>query len=496
MVLFSKTAFAALLLQACIVGPLAAVNGDVYSTEPLSLQDENSIDAKIQRALIEQRKQFSAQQKENTDQQREFQLALQNTVEAQQDNIQAMQRELDALKAGGSGRACSTADRRLNGSKGGKKGSHAGDTAICWNNDGAGIESFVDIEESSGEFLSSPGPLFLFTVLPEIIGEIESGSYEDAAGILVDYFLNAGTVGDRYEEYIDVGITNLGVFELKKGEAIMIEATVTSCIYPIGFKDECNVFGPLLDAIDKGINEVLEGTGPVDTSYDGGLLPNAETTDAELFAGIYLMPVLKRTCPPSSSSGEDCTAGETFTAQPSPFVALQAEFELHGDDDVLSGEDANEATPCDPNNLACDLSDRKKNRKLVEEALKSEDRKLRRFKLFDGTPSKSGSTQTSTAKFYFPSADLGKGHYELEMYVVAAAYVDIEHCQGIFGISGSAKGMAGAQLGPHLYEVRKVNAAETECGYTAGNSDDFGFDTTDVDEEYRKPFLTWVGDGR
>jgi hypothetical protein len=356
-------------------------------------------------------------------------------------------------------------------------------------NDGAGIKSFVDIEESAGELIDNPGK-FLSKVLPKVIEKLENGKPRKAAKRLAKYFLdednnsNHGSVGDEYEEFLDVGVTKLGTFDLKKGEAIMIEATVTSGIYPIGFKDECNVFGPLLNAIDKGLSEVLK------VGNEGGLIPDAETTDAELFAGLYLMPVLTRTC---KASEKDCTAGETFTAQPSPFVPLHTEFELHGDDYVLSGDEANTASPCDPNNLLCEANNlkKKRNQLLVGEALQSEDKQMRQFKLFDGTPSKSGSTQTNTAKFYFPSTDLGKGHYDLDMYVVAAAHVDIEHCQGIFGVSGSAKGMAGAKLGPHLFEVRKVKAAESECGFEDSDIANLPEFDSDIDG-YKVPFLTWI----
>jgi hypothetical protein len=108
------------------------------------------------------------------------------------------------------------------------------------------------------------------------------------------------------------------------------------------------------------------------------------------------------------------------------------------------------------------------------------DRMKKRWKMEDFAL----EAETTTNKFYFPSHQLGKGHYELKMYVVAVAWADIEDCQPAFrpkrkqrqvegdnskggkpSSQGGAEASAGARLGTHLFEVRKLKAQESECGY-------------------------------
>jgi hypothetical protein len=79
MVSFSKSAIAAFLLQVSAV----AVNGAVYASESFSLQDD-TIDAKIYRALAQQLQSFSAQQEA---QEKEFRMLIQSTFDSQQEKI-------------------------------------------------------------------------------------------------------------------------------------------------------------------------------------------------------------------------------------------------------------------------------------------------------------------------------------------------------------------------------------------------------------------------
>jgi hypothetical protein len=139
------------------------VQGASYASEPLSLQDE-SVEAKIHRALAQQQSVFSAQQKS---QEKKLRLLLQNTVESQQEMIEALDFELQQVKAAGeaSGRRRSDAvtGRRANESKegdyptskGGKKGGSKGHTSVCWSDPSVGDgppSVFVDLDVEAGVY--------------------------------------------------------------------------------------------------------------------------------------------------------------------------------------------------------------------------------------------------------------------------------------------------------------------------------------------------------
>jgi hypothetical protein len=172
MVSFSKGAVVAFLLHQA--SSAVAVQGALlYASEPLILQEESDdVEAKINRALAQQQSAFSAQQKT---QEKELRMLLQNTVESQQERIEALHFELQQVKAAAdeaSGRrrsdAANTGRRMMEieegddetnkaGKKGdgghgkGKKGGH---TSVCWSDPwvGDGPPSvFVDLDVVAGK---------------------------------------------------------------------------------------------------------------------------------------------------------------------------------------------------------------------------------------------------------------------------------------------------------------------------------------------------------